>query len=117
MAIPIFRISLTNATVLSVAYLSMAILVEASRKWFPFRWTERASLTVEWIPTRTLEWFDLYYPVRDAVISGAMSNFEVRLLLGGISVAGIFGVALSVGLFMWCMRWLISKADRRQRKV
>lgn len=117
MAIPIFRISLSNATVLSVAYLAMAILVEASRKWFPFRWTERASLTVEWIPARTLEWFGLYHVVRDAVIDGTLSNFEVRLILGFISVAGIFLVAMGVGLLMWCGRWVIHRAEARRRKA
>jgi hypothetical protein len=116
-AIQIFRISLSNATVLSVAYLAMAILVEASRKWFPFRWTERASLTVEWIPARTLEWFGLYHVVRDAVIDGTLSNFEVRLILGAISVAGIFFVAMGVGLLMWCGRWVIHRAEAGRRKA
>ena len=117
MAIPIFRISLSNATVLSVAYLAMAMLVEASRRWFPFRWTDRASLTVEWIPARTLDWLGLYQPVRQAVIDGSLSSFAVRMIFGATSVLAIFLVAMSVGLLMWSGRWLIARADSRRRKA
>ena len=37
-SIPIFRISMSNATVLSVAYLLVATGIEASRRWYSFRW-------------------------------------------------------------------------------
>jgi hypothetical protein len=115
--LPIFRISLSNATVLSVAYLAMAMLVEASRRWFPFRWTDRASLTVEWIPARTLDWFGLYQPVRQAVIDGVLSNFAVRIIFGATSVAAIFAVAMGVGALMWAGRWLIARAEARRGKA
>ena len=117
MTLPIFRISLSNATVLSVAYLAMAMLVEASRRWFPFRWTDRASLTVEWIPARTLDWLGLYQPVRQAVIDGWLSNFGVRMIFGATSVAAIFVVAIGVGSLMWAGRWLIARAEARRRKA
>lgn len=112
MPIPIFRISLQNATVLSVAYLLMAMVIEASRKWFPFRWTDRAALTVEWIPARTLDWVGLYQPIRSAVIEDKLSIFTVRLIFGATSVLAIFVVALGVGTMMWVGRWLLSRRDR-----
>ncbi|MBK7862335.1 MAG: hypothetical protein IPJ65_27750 [Archangiaceae bacterium] len=115
MPVPIFRISMQNATVLSVAYLLVAMGVEASRKWFPFRWTDRAALTVEWIPARTLDWFGLYEPIRNAVVEDRMSIFAVRLVFGATSVAAIFGVAVAVGAMMWAGRWVLVRADRRRR--
>ena len=117
MTLPIFRISLQNATILSVAYLAMAMLVEASRRWFPFRWTDRASLTVEWIPARALDWVGLYHPVRDLVIDGTLSNFGVRMIFGLVSVVAIFAVAMSVGTMMWVGRWLIARAEQKRRKA
>jgi hypothetical protein len=113
-AIPIFRISLTNASVLSIAYLIMSVLVEASRHLYPFRWAERAADTCDWIPSRTLEWFGLLEPMRRALLDDRITNFHVRLILGTVSVSGIFLVALSVGSVMWLGRWAI---DRREKKA
>jgi hypothetical protein len=113
-SIPIFRISMSNATVLSVAYLLVAMAVEASRRWFPFRWTDRASLTVEWIPARTLDWFGLYDPIRQAVIDDRLSTFTVRIIFGATSVAAIFVIALGVGVMMWLGRWAFHRAEQRK---
>jgi hypothetical protein len=112
-AVPIFRISLANATVLSVAYLLMALVVDASRRWLPFYWTERASFTVEWIPSRTLEWFGLLEPMRQAVLDDQLSNFEARMILGLVSVAGIFVIALLVGIMMWLGRAALSRLGNK----
>jgi hypothetical protein len=110
--VPIFRISMANATVLSVAYLAMALVVDASRLWFPFYWTERASFTVEWIPSRTLDWLGLLEPMKKAVLDDQLTNFQARLILGLTSVAGIFAIALMVGTLMWLMRAVLTKAAR-----
>jgi hypothetical protein len=112
-AVPIFRISLANATVLSVAYLLMALVVDASRRWLPFYWTERASFTVEWIPSRTLDWFGLLEPMRNAVLDDRLSNFEARLILGVTSVVGIFAIAVVVGTLMWLGRAVLARVGRR----
>ena len=117
MAIPIFRISLSNATVLSIAYLAVAMLIEASRRWFPFRWTDRASLTVDWIPARTLDWMGLYEPIRRAVVEDRLSTFSVRMIFGATSIASIFLVALGVGTMMWVARWLIVRAEQKKGKA
>ncbi len=117
MAIPIFRISMSNATVLSVAYLLIAMLIEASRRWFPFRWTDRASLTVEWIPARTLDWVGLYEPIRTAVIEDRLPVFWVRVIFGATSVGAIFVIALGVGAIMWSGRWLLVRAEAKRRKA
>jgi hypothetical protein len=92
----------------------MALVVDGSRLWFPFYWTERASFTVEWIPSRTLDWLGLLEPMKHAVLDDQLSNFEARLILGGTSVAGIFAIALMVGTFMWLMRALLMRAARGQ---
>jgi hypothetical protein len=111
--VPIFRISLQNATVLSVAYLAAAVLIELSHRYFPLRLTERAALVIEWIPARTLDWVGLYHPIRTAVIDGDLSIFAVRLIFGVTSVLAIFLIALGVGVMMWLVRWAILRADRR----
>jgi hypothetical protein len=110
--IPIFRISMQNATILSVAYLLLATAIELSQRWFPFRWTDRAALTVEWIPARTLDWVGLYEPMRRALVEGRMSIFSVRLVFGLTSIAGIFVVALGVGISMWLGRWLLTRREQ-----
>ena len=112
MPVPIFRISLQNATVLSVAYLLVAVLIELSERWFPFRITDRAALTIEWIPARTLDWVGLYHPIRNAVIDGDLSIFWVRIIFGFTSVLAIYAIALGVGVAMWAGRWLIIRGDR-----
>jgi len=101
-----------NATVLSVAYLLVAVVIEVSQRWFPFRITERAALTVEWIPARTLDWVGLYEPIREAVIDGQLSIFWVRIIFGVTSVAAIYLIALGVGVAMWLGRWVIIRSDR-----
>ncbi len=113
MPVPIFRISLSNATVLSVAYLLMSVIVEVSRRFLPFRWTERASFTVEWIPSRTLDWLNLLDPLRNAALDDKLDNFDVRLILGVTSIAGIFVIALSVGTLMWLGRLLLRRLERK----
>jgi hypothetical protein len=115
LAVPIFRISLANATVLSVAYLLMALVVDASRSWLPFDWTERASFTVEWIPSRTLAGLGLLEPMRTAMLDDRLTNFQARLILGFTSIAGIFAIALAVGVLMWLGRALINRFETRAR--
>jgi hypothetical protein len=113
-SVPIFRISMQNASVFSVAYLLVAIVIEASRRWFPFAWTEPAAASVGRIPALTLQWFGLYAPLRAAVEDGRVSIIGVRLIFGVVSVAAIFAVALGVGALMWLGRWLIIRAERRR---
>jgi hypothetical protein len=115
-AVPIFRISMANATVLSVAYLLMALVIDASRAWFPFYWTERASFTVEWIPSRTLDWLGLLEPMKAAVMDDKLSNFQARLILGVTSIAGIFAIALGVGTMMWLVRAALTRSSRASER-
>ena len=114
MAVPIFRISLANATVLSVAYLAMALIVDMSLIWLPFEWTDRASKTVEWIPSRTLDWLGLLEPMRQAMLDDRLTNFQARLILGVTSIAGIFAIAIAVGTLMWVGRFIVIRLDRRR---
>lgn len=117
MPVPIFRISMSNATVLSVAYLAVAMLVEGLRRWFSFRWTEPVAEQLAFIPERTLHLLGLYAPLRAAAIDDRLSVFQVRLVLGATSVVVIFAVSLAVAGLMWVGRWAIARVDRRSRQA
>ena len=45
--VPVFKISLTNATILSGTYLVIAVAVELVRRAWNPRWIERVSLSLE----------------------------------------------------------------------
>jgi len=99
--VPIFRISLTNATVLSGLYLVAAAVIEVVRaRWNP-HWADRASLAMEAFPARALEVLGLWRPLREAVVAEQLSNFQVRLIFGLTSALMIFAMGLVVGLLMW----------------
>lgn len=99
--VPIFRIGLTNATVLSGLYLVAAAFIEVVRaKWNP-HWADRASLAMEAFPARALEVLGLWRPLRQAVVEETLSNFQVRLIFGLTSALMIFAMGLTVGLLMW----------------
>lgn len=99
--LPIFRISLTNATVLSGLYLVAAATIEVVRaRWNP-HWADRASLAMEAFPARALEVLGLWRPLKQAVAEGGLTSFQVRLIFGLTSALMIFVMGLLVGLAMW----------------
>jgi hypothetical protein len=99
--VPVFRISFTNATVLSTIYLLVATVVELLRRSVNPRWAERVSLALEAFPARTLELLGLFEPLRRAWVQGALSDTGVRLIYGLTTIALIFALGLAVGLGMW----------------
>lgn len=100
---PVFRLSLTNATVLSVLYLTVAAMVELTRRFSSARWAERASFALEVFPARSLDFLGLFEPMRRAWIQGRLSDAQVRVLYGATTVVLIFGLGLVVGLGMWAL--------------
>jgi len=105
---------MANASVLSVAYLVVATVIEAARKWLNYRWTETAAVRLDAVPAVTLDWFGLYAPLRQAVIEGSLPTWAMRLLLGAVGVGSIFLVAIGVGIFMWLARWVLGRISARR---
>lgn len=99
--LPVFRISLANATLLSGFYLVVASAVELVRRAWNPRWIDRLSLSMEAFPARTLELLGLFEPLRRAWVEGRLSDLEVRLIYGVTTVGIIFVLGLVVGLVMW----------------
>jgi predicted lipid-binding transport protein (Tim44 family) len=103
---------LGNATLLSVVYLIAAVGVEAARRVYSPRWSEKASLAIEALPARALELTGLLGPLRRAFVYGDLSAWVVRLVFGATAVAIIFTMALLVGAGMWCIRrWWESRTQ------
>jgi hypothetical protein len=102
-------IMLGNATLLSIIYLVVAVLIEATRRYLNFRWSERASLAMESLPARVLDLLHLMAPLRREYVYGNLSEVVVRLVFGVTTVAIIFLMALVVGGGMWALRMLWEK--------
>ena len=99
--VPVFKISLTNASILSGLYLSIAVLVELVRRAWNPRWIERVSLSLEAFPARTLELFGLFEPLRQAWVEERISPLGVRFIYGFTTVSVIFALGFIVGALMW----------------
>ena len=107
--VPVFKISVTNASILSGLYLFIAVVVELVRRAWNPRWLERVSLSLEAFPARTLELFGLFEPMRRAWQEDRLSPLSVRFIYGFTTVAVIFTLGMLVGAAMW----LISKLAAR----
>lgn len=98
--IPFVRLSLTNATVLSVLYLVVAVAVEVVRRVWNPRWAEQVSLVLESFPARTLELVGAFEPLRNAWLEHRVSDLTVRAVYGATAVALIFALGLLVGALL-----------------
>ena len=100
------RINLTSATILSGVYLTAGVGIELVRRYFGFRWAERASLALEVFPARILDWLGLFVSFRKAWAQGILSDIQVRLLYGLTTIAVIYVLGFLVALAMWtATRW------------
>jgi hypothetical protein len=111
---PIFRISLGNATLLSVLYLVVATVNDLARRLFNWRFTEVLSDHLEEFPARTLRWFGLFGPLREAYVAELVGPLGVRLALGLTMVLLIYALALWVGAMMWTARFVYTKVQARK---
>lgn len=107
--VPVFRISLNNATLLSGAYLVIAAVTELIRRQWNPRWIERMSLSLEAFPARTLDLLGLFEPIRQSWLHSQLTVTQVRLIYAGTTVAIIFTLGFAVGAVMW----LIAKLGAR----
>ncbi|MFZ5441522.1 MAG: hypothetical protein ACOZQL_16060 [Myxococcota bacterium] len=108
--IPVFRISLANATLLSGLYLLVAVSVEVIRRVWNPRWVDHLALALEAFPARTLALLGLFEPIRRAFSEQKIGSLEVRLIYGLTTVGVIFTLGLLVGVVMW----IIARAASRR---
>ncbi len=108
--VPVFKISVTNASILSALYLFVAVVVELVRRVWNPRWIERVSLSLEAFPARTLELFGLFEPVRQAWHEDRLSGLGVRFIYGFTTVAVIFTLGMLVGGAMWIISRIAARS-------
>lgn len=100
-AVPVFRISLTNATILCGGYLLVGAVVEGVRRLFNPRWAEQLSWSMEAFPAGILRTVGLLTPLKEAYASGALHETTVRLAYAAAVAVTVYGIGLAVGSLMW----------------
>ena len=111
MTLPVFRISVQNATLLSALYLAIATALEGIRRVFNPRWAEKACLAMEAFPARAIDVVGLLDPIKHAYAWGNISELEVRLVFGVATVVVIFLLAVIVGSGMWLFAKVVARKD------
>lgn len=111
MSLPVFRISVHNATLLSAFYLLVATLFETIRRVFIARWAEQACLAMEAFPARALDLLGLLEPLKRWYAWGEISEVEVRLIFGATTVVLIFVLAALVGTAMWTFARYVTRHE------
>jgi len=107
--VPLFRIMIGNAALLSVVYLVLGVVVEILRRVYPAPWVQRATLVLDSLAARTLELLGLMEPLRNAYVYGKINEAGLRLIFSATTVVIIFGMAVVVGAGMWIIQRLISR--------
>ena len=110
--VAVFRISITNATLLSVAYLVFATVIELIRRLTGARWAEQVSKSMEGFPAGVLRFARVFYPLQRAWVHQEVTDTQVRLFYGATVVVIIFALGLSVGAGMWLVAWLQRRRAR-----
>lgn len=114
--LPLFGIILGNATILSLAYLALGLVLEILRRAFSGRaprlghLIERIWEALDQLPARILEMAGWLVPLRKAYVEGSISELGLRLVFSLTSVGLIFVLALGVGVLMWLVRTLFFRA-------
>ncbi len=111
MNLPVFRISVHNATLLSALYLAIATVLEGIRRIYNPRWAEHACLAMEAFPARALDVVGLLEPIKHAYAWNQISEVQVRLLFGLATIVVIFLLAVLVGSGMWAFGWVLSRKE------
>lgn len=107
-AVPVLRISIANALLVSGLYLVLALAAElVGRVWNP-RWLTPFAQNLEAFPARVLHLLGLLEPLRGAYLEGQLSNFGMRLCYGAVTVAVMMVIGLVIGLVMWLFQKVLS---------
>jgi len=108
------RIMASNAFLLSILYLLVGLGVEVAWRVRPSRFLQSLSLSLDSLPARALELTGLAGPLRDAYVSGRVSESGLRLVFGLTTLFIIYALAVGVGLVMGTLRGLLlHRAQRR----
>jgi hypothetical protein len=111
---PLLRIMGSNAFLLSVVYLVLGISVEAVRRVYPTRFVQRLSLSLDSLPARALELVGAMEPLRTDYLNGQISDYQVRLIFGGTTIAIIFLLAFVVGILVGSLRGYVERRALRK---
>jgi hypothetical protein len=108
-AYPLLRIMGSNAFLLSIVYLLLGILVEAARRFYPTRFVQRLSLSLDSLPARALDLLGVMEPLRTDYLNGQIPDYQVRLIFAGTTIVIIFVLAFVVGMLVGSLRGYIER--------
>jgi len=100
---PLLDIMLGNAFLLSGVYLSLGLVVEVLRRWFPSERVDTVSLTLDSLPGRVLMLLGVMPKLRELHLYHSLSNGTMRLIFSMTTVGVIFTLALVVGAGMFVL--------------
>ncbi len=103
-----------NAFLLSLIYLLLGLGVEIALRYFPSRFLQRLSLSLDSLPARALELTGAMEPLRAAYFSGRISEMGVRVVFGVTTMVVIFLLAMVVGTLMGGVRTLLARRALRE---
>ncbi|WP_037584748.1 hypothetical protein, partial [Stigmatella aurantiaca] len=111
---PLLRIMGGNAFLLSIIYLVTGIGVEVARRYYPTRFVQQLSLSLDSLPARALEFVGALEPLRAAYLEGRVSDAQVRLLFGSTTIVVIFILAFVVGILVGGLRSYVERRAIRK---
>ncbi|WP_163786100.1 hypothetical protein [Myxococcus vastator] len=111
---PLLHIMWGNAFLLSLVYLLLGLGVELALRYFPSRFLQRLSLSLDSLPARALELTGAMEPLRAAYFSGRISEVGVRVVFGLTTMVVIFLLAMVVGTVMGGVRTLLARRAPRE---
>jgi hypothetical protein len=97
-AAPLVRQVTASALTLATGYLGVGLLVEGARRLYPSRGVLTLSFALDALPARVLSFFGLLEPLREAYLSGRVSEAGLRVVFGAVALAVIFLLAAGLGL-------------------
>jgi hypothetical protein len=107
--VPLLRLMMANAAILSAIYLSVGTAIEVIRRVYPMRWAEHASLAMDALPARVLEICGLLTQLRHFYAQGHLSEFWLRFAFGAVAIGVIFFLGAVVGGAMAALRRMVRR--------
>lgn len=111
---PLLRIMGGNAFLLTIIYLLVGIGVEVARRFYPTRFVQRLSLSLDSLPARALELVGAMEPLRTIYTDGKLSDAQLRLIFGATTIVVIFLLAFVVGIVVGGLRSYIERRALRK---
>jgi hypothetical protein len=102
--IPLAKMMIGNATLLSFVYVVLGLAIETVRRLRPIRWVENLAVALDALPARILELLGLLTRIHEWYAFGRLNPFWLRVIFGATTIVLIFAMAVFVGAGMWLMR-------------